>query len=91
MVRRSVPASSRCVAHVCRLCLWVHSRHYVPFLTMSSDFPGCLPSFDNGARETKRVDQSPDIVLLCFAASQAIEEPKQLVSWLIPPGLAARR
>ena len=79
------------MAAVCRLCLWVHSRHYVPFLTMSSDFPGCLPSFDNGARETKRVDQSPDIVLLCFAASQAIEEPKQLVSWLIPPGLAARR
>ena len=66
-------------------------RHYLPFLTMSSDFSGCLPSFDNGARGTKRVDQSPDIVLLCFAASQAIEEPKQLVSWLIPPGLAARR
>ena len=35
MVRRSVPASSRCVAHVCRLCLQRHSRHYVPFRTMS--------------------------------------------------------
>lgn len=63
-------------------------RHYLPFLTMSSDFFGCLPSFDNGARGIKRVDQSPDIVLLCFAASQAIEEPKQFVSWLIPPRLA---
>src|SRR5271169_6377766 len=27
-------------------------RHYVPFLTMSSDCSGCLPSFDNGVRGT---------------------------------------
>ena len=27
MVRRSALASSRWVAQLCRLCLWVHSRH----------------------------------------------------------------
>jgi len=37
MVRRSAPASSRCVAKQWRLCLWRHRRHYLPFLTMSSN------------------------------------------------------
>ena len=27
MVRKSAPASSRWVAQLCRLCLWVHRRH----------------------------------------------------------------
>jgi hypothetical protein len=35
MVRRSAPSSNRCVAYECLLCLARHSRHYVPFLTMS--------------------------------------------------------
>ena len=35
MVRRSAPSSNRCVAYEWRLCLQRHSRHYVPFLTMS--------------------------------------------------------
>src|SRR5258708_928132 len=58
-------------------------RHYLPFLTMSSDFAGCLRSLDNAARGANRVDQSPDIVFLRFSALQIIEESKQLVSWLI--------
>src|SRR5882724_10438885 len=37
MVRRSVPASNKCVAQLWRLCLWVRRRHYLSFLTMSSD------------------------------------------------------
>jgi len=65
-------------------------RHYLPFLTMSSDFAKCWRSLDNARRRANRVDHSPDIVFLRFSALQTIEEPKQLVSWLIPPGLAAR-
>jgi hypothetical protein len=37
MVRRSAPASRRWEAQLWRLCLWVRSRHYLSFLTMSSD------------------------------------------------------
>src|ERR1700730_4411302 len=31
----SIPACSKCIAQVWRLCLQRHSRHYLPFLTMS--------------------------------------------------------
>ena len=65
-------------------------RHYLPFLTMSSDLPRCLPSFGNGAAGTKRVDQSPDIVFFRYSGLQRIEEPKQLVSGFVSPWLAAR-
>jgi integrase len=41
-------------------------RHYLPFLTMSSDFAGSWGSFDNAGRRANRVDQSPDIVFLRF-------------------------
>ena len=37
MVRRSTPSSKRWVAKQCLLCLERHSRHYVPFLTMSGN------------------------------------------------------
>ena len=37
IVLMSTPARGRCVAVVCRLCRQRHSRHYLPFLTMSSD------------------------------------------------------
>jgi hypothetical protein len=68
MVRRSVPDSSRCVAKLWRLCLWVHSRHYLPFLTMSSDMAGSWRSFNNAGRNASRVDQSPDIVFSVFSS-----------------------
>jgi integrase/recombinase XerD len=65
-------------------------RHYLPFLTMSSDLLRCLPSFDNGAAGPRRVDQSPDIVFFRYSGLQRIEEPKQLVSRFVSPWLAAR-
>ena len=65
-------------------------RHYLPFLTMSSDLLRCLPSFDNSAAGTRRVDQSPDIVFFRYSGLQRIEEPKQLVSRFVSPWLAAR-
>src|SRR6202163_2601138 len=33
----STPACSKCIALVCRLCLPRHSRHYLPFRTMSGN------------------------------------------------------
>jgi integrase/recombinase XerD len=65
-------------------------RHYLPFLTMSSDLLRCLPLFDNGAAGARRVDQSPDIVFFRYSGLQRIEEPKQLVSRFVSPWLAAR-
>ena len=45
----STPASRRCTVAVCRLCRWEHSRHYLPFLTMSRR---AMPaSFWRGKRE----------------------------------------
>jgi len=35
MTATSIPACSKCMAQVCRLCLERHKRHYLPFLIMS--------------------------------------------------------
>ena len=42
IVRKSVPASSKWVAQLWRLCTQRHRRHYLPSLTMSSDVTGSL-------------------------------------------------
>jgi len=91
MVWRSAPASSKWVAKQWRLCLSRHSRHYLPFLTMSSEMgePGNRSIIT--ARNSNRVDQSLDIVFSVFSALQTIEEAKQLVSWLVAPWSAERR
>jgi integrase/recombinase XerD len=66
-------------------------RHYLPFLTMSSEMgePGNRSIIT--ARNSNRVDQSLDIVFSVFSALQTIEEAKQLVSWLVAPWSAVRR
>ena len=91
MVCRSAPASSRCVAKQCRLCLWVHDRHYLPFLTMSSDMEWSGDRSIITGPNANPVDQSPDIVFSVFSALQTIEEAKQLVSRLVAPRSAVRR
>jgi site-specific recombinase XerD len=61
-------------------------RHYLPFLTMSSDAHEIIrKSLSRGAG---MLDQTPDIV---FSTLQTIQEGKQLVSRLIAPWSAARR
>jgi hypothetical protein len=49
MVRRSAPASRRWEAQLWRLCTQRHSRHYLPFLTMSC--PAAAPAFDRHSLE----------------------------------------
>ncbi len=91
MVRRSAPFSSKCVAKQCRLCTQRHSRHYLPFLTMSSDMEWSGDRSIITGPNANRVDQSPDIVFSVFSALQTIEEAKQLVSRLVAPRSAVRR
>jgi site-specific recombinase XerD len=92
MLLRHVKTASKPCPSLAGKHVTVHVlRHYLPFLTMSSDFVESLRSFDNARRRADRVDQSPDIVFLVFYALQTVEETKQLVSWLISPRLAARR
>jgi integrase len=66
-------------------------RHYLPFLTMSSEMgePGSRSIIT--ACNSNRVDQSLDIVFSVFSALQIIEEAKQLVSRLVAPRSAVRR
>ncbi len=66
-------------------------RHYLPFLTMSSDMEWSGDRSIIAGPNANRVDQSPDIVFPVFSALQTIEEAKQLVSRLVAPRSAVRR
>jgi integrase len=66
-------------------------RHYLPFLTMSSDMEWSGDRSIITGPNANRVDQSPDIVFSVFSALQTIEEAKQLVSRLVAPRSAVRR
>ena len=66
-------------------------RHYLPFLTMSSDMEWSGDRSIITGPNANPVDQSPDIVFSVFSALQTIEEAKQLVSWLVAPWSAVRR
>jgi hypothetical protein len=56
MTLMSALFARRRVEYVCRLCTQRHSRHYLPFLTMSSDREGSWRSFNNcrSQRESSR-------------------------------------
>jgi hypothetical protein len=100
-VRADVPISANSVWLACHQAAQAagiskrispHSlRHYLPFLTMSSEMgePGNRSIIT--ARNSNRVDQSLDIVFSVFSALQTIEEAKQLVSRLVAPRSAVRR
>jgi hypothetical protein len=86
-----IPLCNRCIPLVCRLSTQRHSRHYLPFLTMSSDMEWSGGRSIIAGPNANRVDQSPDIVFSVFSALQTIEEAKQLVSRLVAPRSAVRR
>src|SRR5271157_6636968 len=74
MVRTSVPDSSRCVAKLCRLCLSRHSRHYLPFRTMSGNGEP-LPIWPEDSRLRRgSLSELPDIVLSLLQTVQEGEE-----------------
>jgi integrase/recombinase XerD len=66
-------------------------RHYLPFLTMSSDMEWSGDRSIITGPNANRVDQSPDIVFSVFSVLQTIKEAKQLVSRLVAPRSAVRR
>jgi integrase len=66
-------------------------RHYLPFLTMSSDMEWSGDRSIITGPNANPVDQSPDIVFSVFSALQTIKEAKQLVSRLVAPRSAVRR
>ena len=76
---------------MCRLCLWVHSRHYLPFLTMSGDMEWSDDRSIVTAPQRKSSRSSPEIVFSVFSALQTIKEAKQSVSRLVAPRSAVRR
>ena len=100
-VRADVPISPNTVWLACQQAaqragitkrLSPHSlRHYLPFLTMSSDMEWSGDRSIITGPNANRVDQSPDIVFSVFSALQTIEEAKQLVSRLVAPRSAVRR
>jgi integrase/recombinase XerD len=63
-------------------------RHYLPFLTMSSDSGRRAFKSEYSHQDVGSANVSPDIV---FSALQAVEEPEELIAGVIPCRAAIRR
>src|SRR6266704_5084916 len=78
----SIPACSRCIAQVCRLCLSRHRRHYLPFRTMSGSGEPLPfgPEIPDGV--AKSLSESPDIVSCLL---QAVQEGEESIAGFVTP------
>ena len=67
---------------------WHTFRHYLPFLTMSSDSGGRPFKSEYSHQDVGSANVSPDIV---FSTLEAVEEPEELIAGVITCRTAIRR